>query len=57
MVSHHKGFQVGLRLKPYGAVWSLDQISSNSSLHILDGKAEVAEDGLSIQPFAEFSLN
>jgi hypothetical protein len=57
MVSHARSFQVGLQHKPYGVVLSLDLISSNSSLHIQDGKAEVRVDGLSIQPFAEFSLN
>jgi hypothetical protein len=57
MVSHDKSFQVGLLRKPYGVVLSLDLISSSSSLIIQDGKAEVQEVGLSIQPFAEFSLN
>jgi hypothetical protein len=37
--------------------YELVLISSSSSLLIQDGKAEVVEDGLSIQPFAEFSLN
>jgi hypothetical protein len=57
MVSHDKSFQVGLQRKPYGVVLSLDLISSSSSLHIQEGKAEVREGGLSIQRFAEFSLN
>jgi hypothetical protein len=57
MVSHARSFQVALLHKPYGVVLSLVQINSNSSLHIQGGQAEVVEDGLSIQPFAEFSLN
>jgi hypothetical protein len=57
MVSHDRSFQVGLTRKPYGVVLSLDLISSNNSLHIQDDKAEVRVDGLSIQRFAEFSLN
>ncbi len=57
MVSQDKSFQVGLQRKPYGVVLSLDLISSSSSLHIQEGKAEVREGGLSIQRFAEFSLN
>jgi hypothetical protein len=57
MVSQDKNFQVGLQRKPYGVVLSLDLISSSSSLHIQDGKAEVREVGLSTQRFAEFSLN
>jgi hypothetical protein len=57
MVSHDRNFQVGLTRKPYGVVLSLDLISSNSFLHIQDGKAEVRVDGLSTQRFAEFSLN
>jgi hypothetical protein len=57
MASQDRNFQVVLLRKPYGVVLSLDLISSNSFLHIQDGKAEVRVDGLSIQPFAEFSLN
>jgi hypothetical protein len=57
MVSQDRSFQVVLQRKPYGVALSLVQISLNSSLHIQDGKAEVREVGLSIQPFAEFSLN
>jgi hypothetical protein len=57
MVSHDRNFQVGLTRKPYGVVLSLDLISSNSFLHIQDGKAEVRVAGLSTQRFAEFSLN
>jgi hypothetical protein len=57
MVSHDRSFQVGLTRKPYGVLLSLDLISSNSSLHIQDDKAEVRVGGLSIQRFAEFSLN
>jgi hypothetical protein len=57
MASQDKSFQVVLLRKPYGVVLSLVQISTNNSLHIQDGKAEVVVDGLSIQPFAEFSLN
>jgi hypothetical protein len=57
MASQGKSFQVVLLRKPYGVVLSLVQISSNSFLHIQDGKAEVVGDGLYIQPFAEFSLN
>jgi hypothetical protein len=57
MVSHDRNFQVGLTRKPYGVVLSLDLISSNSFLHIAEGKAEVRVVGLSTQRFAEFSLN
>jgi hypothetical protein len=57
MVSHDRNFQVVLLRKPYGVELSLVVISSNSFLHIQDGKAEVRVDGLSIQPFAKFSLN
>jgi hypothetical protein len=57
MVSQDKSFQVVLLRKPYGVELSLDLISSSSSLHIQDGKAEVQEVGSSIQPFAKFSLN
>jgi hypothetical protein len=57
MVSQDKSFQVVLQRKPYGVELSLDLISSSSSLHIQDGKAEVREVGSSIQPFAKFSLN
>jgi DNA-binding cell septation regulator SpoVG len=57
MVSQDKSFQVVLLRKPYGVVLSLVQINSNSSLVIRDGKVVDLEDGLFIQPFAEFSLN
>jgi hypothetical protein len=57
MASQDRNFQVVLLRKPYGVALSLVQINSSNSLHIQDGKAEVVVDGLSIQPFAEFSLN
>jgi len=57
MASQDKSFQVVLLRKPYGVALSLVVISSNSFLHIQEGKAEVRVDGLSIRPFAEFSLN
>jgi hypothetical protein len=57
MDSPGKSLVAVVRPKYYGQVLSLVLIGSSSFQVIQDGKVVEAEDGLSIQPFAEFSLN